>query len=170
MRIVEFPNVKVRMKKKIESFEDNPFYQGSLGVPMDKLTESLAYSLLAGVQNTGKMVGGTYHLYAHGAKTFTEEIEVKQTPNSKFLSKLITEFAEKGWVHAVVLDKSDPNKVEEVLETRVDMLDVLTGKIGNYNWRILSRTVFVPSPKYTKDYWGFNYELGSLKKAVDFNP
>lgn len=163
MAIKEFPDIQVELKCKGSK---NPFYVGALGVPAVGPSVPLAHALAAGVENTNKFLGATIDVYADGGRQASQER--RQISDDEFLGTLIREFAEDGWIYGIVLNESQPNRIERLLRTRTEMQEFLQGDGLKYHPQRLARTVFVPTEQFTNKVWGFDYEPKNLERMVDF--
>ena len=163
MIVKEFPDIKVDLKYYGSK---NPFYVGALGVPVAGPSVLLAHALAAGIEHSHKFLGATIDVYANGARQVSEE--GKRVSDEEFLTNLVGEFAKHDWIYGVVLDEAQANHAERILRTREEMYTFLRGKLPGYDQKLVARTVFVPTERYTQQVWGFGYNPESLGKMVDF--
>ena len=162
MTMKEFPDIQVELKRMGSK---NPFYVGALGVPVAGPSVLLAYALATGIENTRKFLGATIDVYANGARQVSQK--EGQFCDNEFLGTLIGEFTKGSWVYGVVLDEKQPNKVERLLKTREEMQEFLKIDGFGYDSQKVARTVFVPTERYTKHTWGFDYNPEGLERMVD---
>jgi len=167
LTIVEFPDVTVDIKYKIET---DPFFVGSLGVPVVGESVYLAYSLKAGIENTNKLIGGTIDEIANGARNIPNIPDLyKRRSDEDYLRCMIGEFARKKLVYGVAL-KEDEIKVEKILKNDKEIRNFLIGELF-FDESKVKRTVFVPSDWFTCIAWGFEYkieDLQTVRKIDDF--
>ncbi len=176
MAIWEFPKVKADIK---HSGLDNPRYLDIVvGGEKSALANALAYALAHGVENVHKFVGATIDEYLLGAENMVPAILNLEDSEWEALNVFVRQFAAQGWVYGVTLSEKilfGAGKYA-ILQTPQEMEKHIQGKSKNYdrhtvetNHGRINKLFFVPSPKFTREIWGFNYTNNDLvEKIVKF--
>ena len=160
MTIVEFPDVKFKLPKGMAS--QNPFFIGSLGVPIVGECVPLAAALAAGIENTRRFVGGTIDEIVNGIRR-TDNTEYQKISSGICLDDLTSEFAKNRMVYVVMLKYGGPQfEVDAILETPNEMYGAV--RIADE----LPRAIFVPSENFTKRAWNFTYSKEALRRAIPY--
>ncbi len=164
MNVREFPNVEVdKLPKLLPS--KNPFTIGALGIPLVNPYIELVSSMIASVENSGKLLGGTIDLYVQGANNICSY----KISEDEGLQVMSNEFNRKNLVYAVVLASKDPLKAEKVIAKGDEMREFL----GNHDFiydedGVRDRTLFVPSPHFMGCAFNVDYEIKDLENMIDF--
>lgn len=173
MPLIQFPDVKVEIKGPGSR---NPFFVGALGVPLGGASEPLARAFAQAIEGTGLFYGATIDVIGNGIRGRDAWAHFDDI---RLMDELISEFADprNGLVYAVAIDnnaeggapleKNKPYKAEKVLTTKKEMLDFwgsFDDAVGRY--ARVDRTAFVPSPRFTKQVFGFDYEPNQLERLI----
>jgi hypothetical protein len=159
----EFPNIPVHIDRMGSR---SPFYVASLGMPIVGLNIPLAYALAKDIETTKKFLGSTIGVYAEHARQTHHKF--KDAQNHEFLDAFVKDFAKHGWIYGVVLKENQSNIVEAVLKNKTEIDAFFEVSDAGYNLSKVSRTIFVPSEKFTRQNWKFEYNLKDLENIIDF--
>jgi len=162
--IKEFSNIKVDIKGRGSK---DSYYIDNLGIPLNNTSETLAYALASEIEKTNRFIGATIDFYAKGVRGY-DESEDKFLFRDQCLHWLIEYFAKKELVYGIVINHKKISKTPRILESASQMKEFFQKEGNWHDSKKVAGTIFVPSEKYTKYIWGFDYKLKDLKRFIDF--
>lgn len=151
----EFPDVRVELNNHTIK---NLYVMYAFPVVVDLHEVPLISALANPIEKTRRFLGGSLDSLIYTAGIIDPSASKRTMEKNR---GTLIKFIEGRLVLGVVLSEPDYDAAESVLRTRNDAELVLShGDEG--------RTVFVPSPEYTKIVYRMDYSEDNLRRVVDF--